>query len=107
MKIEVQLEKGEYERAYISAQFFLKTLENAGYTKELYLKQKLIIARIYLFTGKEIKAFEELNGVISRSKEHSLNDIWVKAKLLQTQIYFKLGFYSKCLSTLHSRTLLT
>jgi hypothetical protein len=107
LKIEVQLEKGEYERAYISAQFFLKTLENAGYTKELYLKQKLIIARIYLFTGKEIKAFEELNGVISRSKEHSLNDIWVKAKLLQTQIYFKLGFYSKCLSTLHSRTLLT
>ena len=102
LKVEILVHRGCFESAFASVQFLMRTLENAGFTKELFLKQKLQAARILSQSGRHIRAFEELNAVISRAKEHSLGEVYIKAKLLQIKLYFDLGFLSKCLSILKS-----
>lgn len=68
----------------------------------MYLEQKYKTAQIFLQTGSNIKAFEVLNSAISKAKEFSLTGMYTKCKLLQVQLYYQLGFYTKCLKVLRS-----
>lgn len=63
---------------------------------------KYRVALIYLKTGKYIKTLEEINSGLSKTKENSLNDIYVQFKLLQIQVYLNLQFYDQCLTKLRS-----
>lgn len=65
------------------------------------------MALVLFRTGKHLRAFEELNTAVLSAKEHSLNDVYVRCKLLEIEMNHSLGFYSKCVLSLQSRSLIS
>lgn len=100
LKVDLCIEKEEYEQAFVCANFLVRDMQAEGLSKQSSLEQRVKIASIFAALGKYSKAFEELNSVLSTAESQGQQDLTCRCKLLQARLYSKLGFPSKSLSVL-------